>query len=188
VNGTFVYGHNKYDNNRIALGTSNTSSPSGDQYAVQGSVGADFRFDRWIVTPELGAQYTTVRVDSFSEVGAAALNVGGDHADSFRTSLGGRFRYEWMTSWGLMLPELRASWEHEFLDKERDLTASFVDQALPGTFSTTAAGSGTDFGVLGAGLTANVAARTEVSIGYDFKFGGQDFEAHQISGRLRHAF
>jgi outer membrane autotransporter protein len=188
VDGAFVYGHNKYDNNRIALGTSNTSSPSGDQFAVQGSVGIDPHFNRWIVTPEVGAQYTTVRVDSFSEVGAAALNVGADHADSFRTSLGGRFRYEWLTSWGLMLPEFRASWQHEFLDKERDITASFVDQALPGTFSTTAAGSGTDFGIVGAGLTANVADRTQVSIGYDYKFGGQDFEAHQISGRLRHVF
>jgi uncharacterized protein with beta-barrel porin domain len=188
VNGAFVYGHNKYDNNRIALGTSNTSSPSGDQYAVQGSVGIDLRFNRWIVTPELGAQYTTVRVDSFTEAGAAALNVGADQADSLRSSLGARFRYEWATSWGLMLPELRASWQHEFLDKERDITASFVDQALPGAFATTAAGSGTDFGVLGAGLTANVADHTQVSIGYDFKFGGQDFEAHQISGRLRHVF
>jgi uncharacterized protein YhjY with autotransporter beta-barrel domain len=151
ANGAFVYGRNKYENNRIALGTSNTSNPSGDQYAVQGSVGADFRFNRWIVTPELGAQYTTVRVDSFTEVGAAALNVGADHADSLRSSLGARFRYEWLTSWGLLLPELRASWQHEFLDRERDITASFVDQALPGAFSTTAAGSGTDFGVLGAG-------------------------------------
>jgi outer membrane autotransporter protein len=61
VNGAFVYGHNKYDNNRIALSTSNTSSPSGDQYAVQGSVGIDLRFNRWIATPELGAQYHGAR-------------------------------------------------------------------------------------------------------------------------------
>ncbi len=74
------------------------------------------------------------------------------------------------------------------MDKERDVRASFVDQALPGTFATTAAGAGTDFGIVGAGLNAAVADRTQVSLGYDFKFGGHDFTAHQISGRVRHVF
>lgn len=188
VNGAFVYGRNSYDNNRIALGTSNTSSPKGDQYAVQGSVGVDLRYGLWIVTPELGAQYTTVRVDGFTETGAAALAVESDKANSFRSSLGARFRYEWQTAWGLVTPEWRASWQHEFLDKERDIRASFVDQSLPGTFATTAAGSGTDFGIVGTGLSANLAERTQMSLGYDFKFGGHEFQAHQISGRLRHVF
>lgn len=188
VNGAFVYGRNSYDNNRIALGTSNTSSPKGDQYAVQGTVGVDLRYGGWIVTPELGAQYTLVRVDAFTETGAAALAVDGDKAESFRSSLGGRFRYDWQTDFGIVTPELRASWQHEFLDKERDIRASFVDQSLPGTFATTAAGSGTDFGVVGAGLTANVAARMQMMLGYDFKFGGHDFQAHQLSGRLRYTF
>ncbi|MEI9803945.1 MAG: autotransporter outer membrane beta-barrel domain-containing protein [Pseudolabrys sp.] len=88
VNGAFVYGRNSYDNNRIALGTANVSNPKGDQYALQGSVGADFRYGLWTVTPELGAQYTTVRVDGFTETGAAALNVGADKTDSLRSSVG----------------------------------------------------------------------------------------------------
>lgn len=188
VNGAFVYGRNSYDNNRIALGTSNTSSPKGDQFALQGTFGVDYRFGAWTVTPEVGAQYTTVRVDGFTESGAAALVVDSDKADSLRSSLGARFRYDMLSAWGKVTPELRASWQHEFLDKERDVRASFVDQTLPGNFATTAAGSGTDFGVLGAGLTANVADRTQLTVGYDFKFGGHDFTAHQLSGRLRHTF
>ena len=188
VNGAFVYGHNSYDNNRIALGTSNTSNANGNQFAAQGSIGADFNYGRWIVTPELGAQYTTVRVGGFSETGPVALIVAADQADSFRSSLGSRFRYRWLSPWGAMTPELRASWQHEFLDKQRDVRASFVDQALPGTFSSTAAGSGRDFGIVGAGLTANIADRTQLSLGYDFKFGGYSFTAHQLSGRLRHVF
>jgi len=188
VNGAFVYGRNSYDNNRIALGTSNTSSPKGDQYAVQGTVGVDLRYGGWIVTPELGGQYTMVRIDAFTETGSAALAVDSDKADSFRSSLGARFRYDWQTDFGIVTPELRASWQHEFLDKERDIRASFVDQSLPGTFATTAAGSGTDFGIVGAGLTANIATRMQMMLGYDFKFGGHDFQAHQLSGRLRYVF
>lgn len=188
ANGAFIYGRNSYDNNRIALGTSNTSNTKGNQFAALASVGADFNYGRWIVTPELGAQYTTVRVDGFTETGIAALVVAADQADSLRSSLGSRFQYQWASAWGPMTPELRASWQHEFLDKQRDVRASFVDQSLPGTFSTTTAGAGRDFGVLGTGLTARMAERTQLSLGYDFKFGEHDFSAHQISGRLRHVF
>jgi outer membrane autotransporter protein len=188
VNGAFVYGRNAYDSNRIALGSSNTSNAKGNQFAAQGSVGVDLTYGRWIVTPEVGAQYTSVRVDGFTETGPLALVVGADQANSFRSSLGSRFRYDWMSQWSAMTPELRASWQREFLDQQRTVQASFVDQSLPGTFSTTAAGNGRDFGVVGAGLTANVAERTQLVLGYDFKFGGYAFTAHQFSGRLRHVF
>jgi uncharacterized protein with beta-barrel porin domain len=188
VDGAFIYGRNSYDNNRMALGTSNVSSPKGDQIALQSTFGIDYRFGVWTVTPEVGAQFTTVRVDGFTETGTAALAVQADRANSLRSSLGARFRYDVLSAWGKLTPELRASWQHEFLDKDRDVRASFVDQTLPGNFATTAAGSGTDFGVVGAGVNMFVADRTQLSVGYDFKFGGHSFTAHQLSGRLRHTF
>jgi hypothetical protein len=61
-------------------------------------------------------------------------------------------------------------------------------ETLPGNFATTVAGSGTDFRVLGAGVNMFVADRTQLSFDYDFKFGGRDFTAHQLSGRSRHTF
>jgi outer membrane autotransporter protein len=188
VDGALIYGRNSYDNNRMALGTSNVSSPKGDQIALQSTFGIDYRFGVWTVTPEIGAQYTSVHVDGFTETGAAALAIDADRANSLRSSLGARFRYDVLSAWGKLTPELRASWQHEFLDRDRDVRASFVDQTLPGNFATTAAGSGTDFGVLGAGVNMFVADRTQLSVGYDFKFGGHSFTAHQLSGRLRHTF
>ena len=188
ANGAAVYGRNSYDNNRIALGTSNTSSTTGNQYALQSTVGFDIVRGFWAVSPEVGAQYTTVRVNGFTETGIAALAVQSFETNSLRSSLGTRFRYLWLSNWGPVTPEFRAFWQHEFLDKNRDIRANFVDQALPGTFATTVAGAGTDFGVVGAGLTANLAMHTQVSLGYDFKFGGRDFSAHMVSGRLRHTF
>lgn len=188
VNGAMIYGRNSYDNKRLALGQANTSSPNGSQFALQGSVGRDYRGGRFTVTPEAGLQYTAVMVDGYTETGPAALSVQSDRADSLRSSLGARVRTDWAWQNGVATPELRASWQHEFLDKTRDIRASFVDQALPGTFTTTAAGAGTDFGVVGAGLSMALAERTQLSLGYDFKFGGRDFTAHQISGRVRHTF
>lgn len=188
ANGAVIYGRNSYDNKRMAVGTANTSSPDGSQFGLQGSVGRDYRIDRWIVTPEVGLQYTTVWVDGYTEAGTAALTVQSDRANSLRSSVGARLRTNVAMGSGVVTPELRASWQHEFLDKARDIRASFVDQSLPGTFTTTTAGAGTDFGIVGAGVSMSLAVRTQLTLGYDFKFGGHDFTAHQISGRVRHTF
>ncbi|NVO14578.1 MAG: autotransporter domain-containing protein [Rhodoplanes sp.] len=188
VQGAALYGRNDYDTTRVALGTANTSSTRGDQVALHGIAGTDIRLGRVLVTPELGAQYTRVQIDGFTEAGNAALTVGEDRADSLRSSLGLRSRLVWKTSFGLLMPEWRASWQHEFLNTERDLTATFVDQAFPVPFATTAGGAGRDFGVLGVGLGAWMADRLQASVGYDLKVGGHDYTAHVVSGRLRAAF
>ncbi|MDC7786274.1 autotransporter domain-containing protein [Rhodoplanes sp. TEM] len=188
VQGAALYGRSDYDSVRAVLGTANTGSTTGDQVAVQGAVGTDLRFGRVMLTPELGLQYTKVTIDAFTETGDAALAVGDNTADSLRSNLGVRGRTEWRTGFGLVTPEWRAFWQHEYLDQERALTATFVDQAFPLPFATTVGGTGRDFGVLGIGLTAFAADRIQASIGYDFKFGADDYQAHVVGGRLRAAF
>lgn len=188
TNGTFLYGRNTYDNSRMVLGTPNLSKPDGDQFAGQGAVGFDARYGQWLVTPTLGAQYTKVRVSGFTETGAAALVVGADSVDSFRTSLGVRTRYDLQTAWGVFVPEWRVTWQHEFLDSARNLRAGFVDSAFPGQFDTTTVGAGRDFGIFGAGISGKLGPDSTLSLNYDFKVGEHDYAAHQISGRIRHLF
>ena len=122
VNGAFVYGRNSDDNSRVALGSANASNADGNQYAVQGSVGADYRFRSWIVTPELGLQYTAVGVDAFTESWAGALNVDAVHTNSLRSSLGARFRHDWLTAWGPLTSEWRAAGSTNFSTR----TATFA--------------------------------------------------------------
>ena len=187
-NAAFVAGRSAYDNSRIALGTTNTSTTQGYQYAVQGSAGFDARFGPWQVVPEIGAQYTRVRVDGFTETGPAALAVAADEASSLRSNLGSRFRYDWSTAWGVLTPEWRLAWQHEFLNGARDLRASFVDVALPGTFSTTTGAPGRDFALIGTGVGGRLGAATTVSLDYDALIGTDDFVAHRVTGRFRHQF
>ena len=184
-----MYGHSNYDNNRIALGTSNVSSTDGDQFAALGIVGTDIYRGAWWITPEAGAQYTRVRVDGYTETGgAAALTVAEDHSDSLRTSLGVRVRYQWATAWGTLTPEWRAAWQHEFLNGTRNLNASFVDVTLPGSFATTTGAPGRDFGVLGASLGGRLGTSTTASLNYDVIFGKHDFVSHLVTGKLRHTY
>ena len=40
----------------------------------------------------------------------------------------------------------------------------------------------------GASLSGALSDTTQISISYDYKFGGHDFTDHQIMGRLSHQF
>lgn len=183
-----LYGWSDYDNTRVALGSANLSSFSGTHYAARGTIGTDLRFGNWLVTPEIGVQYINVRLPGFTETGPAALAVGSDESDSLRSSLGARFAYDYRFDGGTITPEVRLAWQHEFRDGVRNITASFVDASFPGSFTTTTGIGSRDLGVFGTGVSGKLGPLTTVSLNYDAIVGTQDAVAHQVTGRLRHAF
>ncbi|WPO43114.1 autotransporter outer membrane beta-barrel domain-containing protein [Tardiphaga sp. 42S5] len=184
-----LYGFSDYDTTRVAVGTTNTAAFSGDHYAIRGTVGTDLRVSGWVVTPEIGLQYTRVMTDGFAERGgAAALVVGSDSSESLRSSVGARFAYDYALNGGVLTPELRLAWLHEFSDGVRGINASFADTTLPGSFITATGSALRDRGVIGAGLSGRLAPLTVLSVNYDAIVGSNDAVAHQVMGRIRHSF
>jgi uncharacterized protein with beta-barrel porin domain len=184
-----LYGFSDYDTTRVAVGTTNTAAFSGDHYAIRGTVGTDLRVSGWVVTPEIGLQYTRVMTDGFAERGgAAALVVGSDSSESLRSSVGARFAYDYALNGGVLTPELRLAWLHEFSDGVRGINASFADTTLPGSFITATGSALRDRGVIGAGLSGKLAPLTVLSVNYDAIVGSNDAVAHQVMGRIRHSF
>jgi hypothetical protein len=184
-----LYGWSDYGNSRVALGGANGSQFNGDHYVVRGAVGTDLRVGRFVVTPEVGLQYIRVATDAFTETGtAAALGVAADASESLRSSLGVRFAFDYGINGGIVTPEFRAAWLHEFSDGIRGLSASFVDTTLPGSFVTSTASGLRDRGVIGTGVTGQLGALTTVSLNYDAVIGDHDAVSHQFSGRLKHSF
>ncbi len=184
-----LYGFSDYTTSRIALGTANDATFSGDHYAIRGTVGTDIRVSGWVITPEIGLQYMRVMTDGFAERGgASALIVGSDSSESLRSSVGARFAYDVAYNGGVLTPELRFAWLHEFSDGIRGINASFADTTLPGSFVTSTAAGIRDRGVLGAGLSGKLAPLTVLSVNYDAIVGGSDTVTHQVMGRIKHAF
>ncbi|WP_398483800.1 autotransporter domain-containing protein [Tardiphaga sp.] len=184
-----LYGFSDYTTSRVALGSVNDATFSGDHYAIRGTLGTDIRVRGWVVTPEIGLQYMRVMTDGFTERGsAAALIVGADSSESLRSSVGARFAFDYAISGGMVTPELRFAWLHEFSDGIRGINASFADTTLPGSFVTSTASGIRDRGVLGAGLSGKLAPLTVLSVNYDAIVGGSDTVTHQVMGRIKHAF
>ena len=98
-----------------------------------------------------------------------------------------RFAREFRVQGGVLTPEARLAWLHEFGDGVRGISASFADVTLPGAFLTPTGSAIRDRGAIGAGLSGKLGPLTTVSVGYD-AIVGDEAVAHQFTGRLRHSF
>jgi uncharacterized protein YhjY with autotransporter beta-barrel domain len=90
----------------------------GMTYSAGLSGGYDFLIGGLTLSPTLGLFYIDSTIDSFTENGAAGLNLIYDEQtfQSFTGNLGFRATYAWNLSWGVLLPHLRVDYVREFKD------------------------------------------------------------------------
>ncbi len=83
------------------------------------SAGYDFLLGRFTLSPTLGAFYIDATIDSFTEAGAAGLNLIYDEQNftSLTGNLGLRMTYSMNTNWGVLLPHIRVDYVREFEDE-----------------------------------------------------------------------
>ncbi len=90
-------------------------------YSAGLSGGYDFLVGGLTLSPTIGFFYIDATIDSFTESGAAGLNLIYDEQtfQSFTGNLGFRVTYAWNLSWGVLLPHLRVDYVREFKDRRR---------------------------------------------------------------------
>lgn len=132
-----------------------TGDYSGWQAASYLERGHTFRRGLTELQPLVALQYFYLRQNAFTEsgAGAASLDVAGIDTHSLRVLKGARLRRTFYTpSGGVLAPELRGTWMHEFLDTSTLVTSNFA--GTPGSgFSVQGANLGRDWALLGSGLT-----------------------------------
>jgi uncharacterized protein YhjY with autotransporter beta-barrel domain len=190
VNGLFSFGYNQYTNSRNTGFGIAASSPNGEQYVSDLDLGYDFHPDKhWIVGPTLGATYTHLDIDSFTETGApgADLDVESQSVDSVRSRLGGHLIYQTNTGDVLLQPNLTAMWQHEFLADSSGITSSFNDfNANPFTIQTAAPSR--DSALIGVGLTATLNNSMALYLNYLADVGASNYFSQSVIGGLKARF
>ncbi|HEX3974209.1 MAG TPA: autotransporter outer membrane beta-barrel domain-containing protein [Stellaceae bacterium] len=192
VNGMAGFGWQTYKTARVVslLATSvDNGSFSGQSYNLYGESGYALHpafLPQTRITPYAGLGYLHTHTDGFTESGTTALNVQAMDPNSFTLSLGARVATTLQIGSTVFRPELRAAWQHEFLDSSATMRASFV--AAPGsTFTSTGASFGDDSFLGGAGITTTITASTQIFLDYDARVTG-GYTAQAVSGGLRVQF
>jgi outer membrane autotransporter protein len=109
-----------------------------------------------------------------------ALAFDDQDVESLTTALGGQVSYAISTGVGVLLPQVRFEWEHEFLNASRTLTARFINdpQRAPIRFVTD--GPDRDFFNIGIGLSATFRGGVAAFVQYDTVLGLEDVTRHTV--------
>lgn len=137
-----TYGSNDYDSTRRivfgegagAVDRTGRGETDGTQWSFGFGTGWDFNRGGFTFGPHLGSYYYDVEVDAFNETGAGGLDVAIDDqsTQSFTVNAGGHLSYAWLTDWGVLVPNLKVDWVHEFENNSETLAFRFINDPFVG--------------------------------------------------------
>ena len=138
------------------------SSPDGDLYSASVGVGKSFNRESWSFTPSLRLDYLKNDVDSYTEKstnllttgGAMPLAVGSADFKSFTSNLGIQLSTARNMSSGVIVPQIRVDWVHEFEDDGVGMTAYYLDDINRQRFKVETESLDSDYLDVSLGLSA----------------------------------
>jgi outer membrane autotransporter protein len=183
------------------------SNPGGRDYAAALSIGHDTYFagGAWDLETSLSVSYQRVETDAFEETPSNPNGVGSGLAlsydeqaiESLRSILAFDLSHPYSTSFGVVSPDLRLEWQHEFKDDERTLAAKYAydPTSIPGVFANCAScfsilsdKPSSDFGVAGIGVTMLFAHRVQAYAYYEALLGESHLTSNAVTIGLRGQF
>ena len=138
--------------------------------ALQFNTGYNFNCGNFRTGPIAGLSWLHGDIDGYNETGggSAGLNIAGQDFDSLVSQIGWQASYVAQTGFGTIIPQLRASWDHEYLNGSQNVSASLQQSPFANGNSYTATGQtsapGRDWLNLGAGVSAQFGERLTVTI------------------------
>lgn len=175
LNSIAGYSNNRYDTSRdMAFGTIwRSADASYNGHLLAGHIEGGYRLKMKYadIIPHISFQATRLWRDSFSEDGAGVLSLDADRetVSSYLGSLGVAMRRDYVTKAGILTPEIRLRWDHEFSNDDHALNASFTGYPSS-AFTVSADRPDRDRFAAGLGLTFKTRANVYLGIYYDGYF------------------
>jgi outer membrane autotransporter protein len=185
----------------------------GDFVSGGATVGYDFVRGNWDITPSASLSYRDISLDGYSEVdssGGGGLSLAYDDQEikSFKSILSVAVTGNFSRSFGILSPQFRVEWHHEFEDDPARLIAKYdVENQLALQGVQGAAGAGvftlsqciscfvingdeidTDFGVVALGLSAVFSRRIQIYGVVESLVGREYLDSTGFSAGIRGQF
>lgn len=198
VDGIFTYTRRDYDIERnIVIPSQNLrrkakADTESDQYAANLGFGYNLQMQGFDLNPFAQVSYTRLEIDSYDETGAGGLNLNVEDQDveSLESVLGARLAYAWSHAYGVLLPQFRAEWHHEFKENSRTINTSFVND-ISGNQNVMQVRSDSpdrDFAIIGIGLSGVFQGGLQVYGSFETLLAQKATSSHKFTAGLRLAF
>ena len=183
-NYAILYAYNSYSSSR-AINVSTTDNRvakadyQGNLFGGDIEGGYGITVSKIVVTPDLSVSYDYLNLRKYSEKGASSLdlNVKQQDYDRLRLAPGFKIAMPFECPWGILSPEVHASYLWDVITQQEQILASFAGGSA--AFSTQGYKPG-DHGVdLGLGISLATLDNFTISIQYDFE---DDAEYYSSTG------
>jgi outer membrane autotransporter protein len=214
IDGIFSYGWNDFDGTRNIVytipSTDRLGSPvpgttsvnqtargetDGTQYSFALSTGYDFTAKGFTVGPYGRLSYLKADIDGFQERidntnpgFGLSLAINDQAVESLTWALGGQASYALSTGFGVLVPQVRFEWEHEFLNNQRTISARFVSDPTTTPILLETDNPDRDYFNLGAGVSAVFQRNVSAFAYYETVLALRDVTAHNVTVGIRLAF
>lgn len=186
VDGSISYGLSDNDSKRYIGSTTAKSNYDSDLLAIDLTAGYTFAIDSQLnIEPVIGARYSNVKIDGFTEKGSeAALTTGSQRLETAELGFGVRADAAYAFGEGTLKPQASIMTYHDFAQDETSTTSAYV---LGGnTFLSSGASPNKESYEANLGLDYSVGSVT-FGASYDY-LRKTDFHADAYSLRARYDF
>jgi outer membrane autotransporter protein len=181
LDGLLGLSYNSYDTIRSSLLGFAKGGSNGVQFDSMINGGYDFHADHWMFGPVVSLGYTQVNLNNFTESGSLTpLNYPNQSQSSLRSNLGIRVSYTTLVKGVRITPQLRLSWQHEYLDSTQSITSQLAQ--CPGSmFSVSGPKFGRDSILVNLGFTAQITPMVNAYAFYGGQFGSTNYTSHSVN-------
>ena len=138
-----------------------------------------------MVTPTLGVRYSYFERDDFRESGVAALAFDELEQQTLHSRVGVQLSTRIDAGPVVIVPEVSAGWEHEFLQDDADVVTRFA--AGSDRFSADTSSVEEDTFYAGAGLSLLIGDRASAFLRYEGNFGDET-DVHGVAAGVTVGF
>ncbi|HET9492087.1 MAG TPA: autotransporter outer membrane beta-barrel domain-containing protein [Methylomirabilota bacterium] len=195
----FVDAHGSYEfidydtTRRIVYATFDRTArgeTDGDQYTVNLGVGYEIPVGRVTITPLVRAEYLNLQVDRYRERGAEGLDldVGEQDVESLVTAVGAQASMAFSVPFGVLVPQIRSEWRHEFENNGTTITAKYANDPFNTFFAIPTDDPDRDYVAVAAGASAVFSRGVSAFVNYETVLGLRDVTHHAFTGGVRMEF
>jgi len=185
------FGQTRFDSERSIdfLDRTAFSKHDGQDYFINMGAGHDWIIDRWTLGPTMGIEYVVLHEEGYEEhgAGAADLKIDSCNSDSLLSLLGFHVTRSFQLEKSVLIAELRARWDHDYLADSESLRCRFT--AAGPSFDISGRDTAKDSVLLGASLKASFSKNITGYFDYDCMLQGSDgYTSHMFNVGLKVLF